>query len=178
MGTHRTVWRRTATRVLAAATALAAQAAFAATVEDCAAAEDAAAESACMDGLASASATPEVVESSIALLDRLPGGKLVFQLANGQAWVQQSARFIVVEAGEQVIVAPARLTGGHILTTERSATTRVQRLEEPSAGEREGPAPRTKEPSAGEQASAPRSATEPPLAGAGPNADSTDVRAQ
>ncbi len=163
MGTHRTVWRRTATRVLAAATALAAQAAFAATVEDCAAAEDAAAESACMDGLASASATPEVVESSIALLDRLPGGKLVFQLANGQAWVQQSARFIVVETGEQVIVAPARLTGGHILTTERSATTRVQRLEEPSAGE---------------QASAPRSSTGHPSVGAGPNADSTDVRAQ
>ena len=74
----------------------------------------------------------------------------MFRLANGQAWVQQAARFIAVEAGERVIIAPARLGGGHILATERSATARVRRLE-PSAGEREGPAPRIREPSAGER---------------------------
>ena len=124
MGTHRIGWRRTAVRALAAA-ALTGQAPFAAAVEDCAAIEDAAAQSACIERQARA----EIVHSSIILLDRLPGGELVFRLANGQAWVQQAARFIAVEAGERVIIAPARLGGGHILATERSATARVRRLE-------------------------------------------------
>ena len=154
MGTHRIGWRRTAVRTLPcegrapraprltappcegrapraprltalAAAALIGQAPFAAAVEDCAAIEDAAAQSACIERQASA----ETVHSSIILLDRLPGGELVFRLANGQAWVQQAARFIAVEAGERVIIAPARLGGGHILATERSATARVRRLE-------------------------------------------------
>ena len=73
------------------------------------------------------------MHSSIILLDRRPGGQLVFRLANGQAWVQQAVRFIAVEAGERVVIAPARLGGGHILATERSASTRVRRLEDPSA---------------------------------------------
>ena len=100
------------------------------------------------------------VESTIILLDRRPGGHLVFRLANGQVWEQRDARFMAVQAGEQVVIAPARLGGGHILATERSATARVRRLEEPSAGEREGPAPRKKEPSAGErEGPAPRNRT-------------------
>ena len=137
MGTHRIGWRPAAVRTLVAA-ALMGQAPFAAAVEDCAAIKDAAAQSACIDRLASDSTAAEVVHSSIVLLDRRPGGELVFRLANGQTWVQQVARFIAVEAGERVIIAPARLGGGHILATERSATTRVRRLVEPSAGEREG----------------------------------------
>ena len=69
------------------------------------------------------------VHSSIILLDRLAGGELVFRLTNGQAWVQQAARFVAVEVGERVVIAPARLGGGHILATERSAAARVRRLE-------------------------------------------------
>ena len=109
MGTHRMGWRRIAGCALAAATALTGQAA-----------------------LGAAKAHPsqdEAVHSSIILIDRRPGGEFVFRLANGQAWVQQAARFIAVEAGERVVIAPARLGGGHILATERSATTRVRRLE-------------------------------------------------
>ena len=125
-------WRRTAARALAAAAALTGQAALGAAVEDCAAIEDPGALPACVGQPSGASTAPEVVHSSIVLLDRQPGGELVFRLANGQAWVQQAARFIAVEAGEQVVIAPARLGGGHILATERSATARVQRLVEPA----------------------------------------------
>ena len=121
-------WRRTFGAALAAAAALTGQAALGAAREDCAAIEDAGARLACMDRLAR-SLREETVHSSIILLDRRPGGELVFRLANGQVWVQQAARFIAVEAGEQVVIAPARLGGGHILATERSATTRVRHLE-------------------------------------------------
>ena len=141
MGTHRIGWRRTA--VCAWAAALTGQAPLAGAVEACAAIEGAAARSACIERQAAASssegqaarasrpqalAATQTVQSSIVLLDRLPGGELVFRLANGQAWAQQAARFIAVEAGERVIIAPARIGGGHILATERSATARVRRL--------------------------------------------------
>ena len=155
MGTHRIGWRLTAVGTLAAA--LTGQGTLGAAVEDCAAVEGAEAQAACIDRLVNATTTAEHVQSSIVLIDRRPGGELLFRLANGQAWVQQAARFVAVEAGERVVIAPARLGGGHILATERSAAARVRRLEEPSAREREGPAPRMREPSAGErEGSAPR----------------------
>lgn len=118
----------------ALAAAWAAPAALAAVGEDCAAIDDAGKRLACIDRLASASPPPSAVsagtvESTIILLDRRPGGHLVFRLANGQVWEQRAARFMAVQAGEQVVIAPARLGGGHILATERSATARVRRLE-------------------------------------------------
>lgn len=118
----------------ALATAWAGHAALAAAGEDCAAIDDAGMRLACIDRLASASPPPSevsagTVESTIILLDRRPGGHLVFRLANGQVWEQRDARFMAVQAGEQVVIAPARLGGGHILATERSATARVRRLE-------------------------------------------------
>ena len=130
MGTHRLVWRRTAVAVLAAA--LAGQAALGAAAEDCAAIDDAGARQACAGRLAGASPQPSAVgtvQSTIILLDRRPGGQLLFRLANGQVWEQQDVRFMAVEAGERVVIAPARLGGGHILATERSATARVRRME-------------------------------------------------
>ena len=132
MGTHRVVWRRTAVAALAAA--LAGQAALGAAAEDCAAIDDAGARQACAGRLAGASPQPSAaadgtVQSTIILLDRRPGGQLLFRLANGQVWEQQDVRFMAVEAGERVVIAPARLGGGHILATERSATARVRRIE-------------------------------------------------
>lgn len=53
---------------------------------------------------------------------------MVFRLANGQAWMQRRAGFMLANPGERVIIAPARF-GGDILTTERSAATRVRRIE-------------------------------------------------
>ena len=118
----------------ALATAWAGQAALAAAAEDCAAIDDARTRLACTDRLASAAPPPSaasagVVQSTIILLDRRPGGQLVFRLANGQVWEQRDVRFMAVQAGERVVIAPARLGGGHILATERSATARVRRME-------------------------------------------------
>ncbi len=69
-----------------------------------------------------------VVQSTIVSISRRRGGEMVFRLANGQAWMQQTPGFMLANSGERVVIAPARL-GGDILATERSAATRVQRLE-------------------------------------------------
>ena len=53
---------------------------------------------------------------------------MIFRLANGQAWKQETPGFMLANPGEQVVIAAARF-GGDILTTERSAATRVQRVE-------------------------------------------------
>ena len=68
------------------------------------------------------------VQSTIVSVSRRRGGEMVFRLANGQAWMQQRAGFMLANPGERVIIAPARF-GGDILTTERSAATRVRRIE-------------------------------------------------
>ena len=139
--------RRTALWAMAGAAALTGSAVFGEAVEDCASIEDRGPRLACFDGLAgppqpaqapaadaggpvSPGGAAEVIQSTIILLDRRAGGELVFRLANGQAWTQQAAHFIAVEAGERVVIARARLGGGHILATERSAATRVRRLEQ------------------------------------------------
>lgn len=131
----------------AAAAAWTALLALAATPANRAATEDAGAPLAPMDtrvsalppGSAAARASsagtrggrpvPETIQSTIILIDRGSGGEFVFRLANGQAWAQKAPRFIAVEAGERVVIAPTRLGGDRILATERSAATRVRRLE-------------------------------------------------
>ena len=70
----------------------------------------------------------ETVHSTIVSVDRRERGELIFRLTNGQVWVQERVGFVTVNPGERVAITPARL-GGVILTTERSAATRVQRLE-------------------------------------------------
>ncbi len=56
---------------------------------------------------------------------------MVFRLANGQVWMQQAVGYLLVDPGERVIIAPVRF-GGHILTTERNASTRVLRIRQPN----------------------------------------------
>lgn len=73
-------------------------------------------------------APPEAVQSTITSISRRQGGEMVFRLANGQVWMQQAVGHLLADPGERVIVAPARF-GGHILTTERSASARVRRIE-------------------------------------------------
>lgn len=68
------------------------------------------------------------VQSTIVSVSLRQGGEMVFRLANGQAWMQRQAGFMLASPGERVIIAPARF-GSDILTTERSAATRVQRIE-------------------------------------------------
>ncbi len=67
-----------------------------------------------------------LVQSTIVSIDRREGGELIFQLTNGQVWVQAKLGYMTVNPGERVTIAPARL-GGFILTTERSAATLVRR---------------------------------------------------
>ena len=70
-----------------------------------------------------------VVQSTIVFHQPQDGeGEMVFRLANGQAWMQQTPGFMLANPGERVVITAARL-GGDILATERSAATRVQRLE-------------------------------------------------
>ena len=68
------------------------------------------------------------VQSTIVSVSLRQGGEMVFRLANGQAWMQRQAGFMPASPGERVIIAPARF-GSDILTTERSAATRVRRIE-------------------------------------------------
>lgn len=71
-----------------------------------------------------------VVQSTVTSISRRQDGEMVFRLANGQVWMQEAVGFMLVDPGERVIIAPTRF-GGHILTTERSASTRVLPIEKP-----------------------------------------------
>ena len=73
-------------------------------------------------------AAGELVQSTIVSISRRRGGGMIFRLANGQAWMQETPGFMLANPGEQVVIASARF-GSDILTTERSAATRVQRVE-------------------------------------------------
>ena len=75
----------------------------------------------------SQSATDGVVQSTIVSISRRREGEMIFRLANGQAWMQEAPGFMLANPGERVVIASARF-GGDILTTERSAATRVKRV--------------------------------------------------
>lgn len=73
-------------------------------------------------------ATDGAVQSTIVSISRRRGGEMIFRLANGQAWMQETPGFMLANPGEQVVIAAARF-GGDILTTEGSAAARVRRVE-------------------------------------------------
>lgn len=91
----------------------------------------------CLEQPAQAGAVPEappqlaadgMVQSTIVSISRRREGEMIFRLANGQAWMQETPGFMLANPGERVAIAAARF-GGDILTTERSAATRVRRVE-------------------------------------------------
>lgn len=51
-----------------------------------------------------------------------------YKLANGQHWVQESARYLTIREGDEVTVTRGRL-GGYTLSNDRGAATKVQRIE-------------------------------------------------
>ena len=52
---------------------------------------------------------------------------VIFLLDNGQIWIQDVFRYMAVDEGDAVTIKRARM-GGYIMTTERGASTRVQRI--------------------------------------------------
>ncbi len=58
---------------------------------------------------------------------RAAHGHLVFDLDNGQVWMQVTARNRLFKSGERIAVSKASM-GGYILKSERGVSTRVKRL--------------------------------------------------
>ncbi len=67
------------------------------------------------------------IQSRVKALRRKDRQEVIFLLDNGQIWIQDVFRFMTVEQGDAVTIKRARM-GGYIMTTERGASTRVQRI--------------------------------------------------
>lgn len=92
--------------------------------EDCTLIEDAAQRLACYDAR---QATNLDLASTIKAVRRPDKQKMVFLLENDQVWLQDSPRPLPIREGQQVTIKSGRL-GGHILTAENGASTRVRRV--------------------------------------------------
>ena len=69
------------------------------------------------------------IASTITDLLRRDQQKMVFQLANGEIWIQSTPRTLPIHVGDAVTIRNARFFGGYILRTENGVTTRVQRIQ-------------------------------------------------
>lgn len=70
---------------------------------------------------------PESIAAQLVKVTRRARGEYVFELDNGQVWVQSSPKWFKAEPGDPVTISKFRM-GGYSLRNKGGASTRVRRL--------------------------------------------------